>query len=83
MKSIRPEMIIPPLVLYVAFTLTASAQNFKNVAEFDGNNGGNPVGSLTQGADGNYYGATQYGGTYQCGVIPGCGQSSRFLRPAK
>ena len=33
------------------------------LVEFNGANGGYPCGALTQGADGNFYGTTQYGRT--------------------
>jgi uncharacterized repeat protein (TIGR03803 family) len=36
---------------------------------FDGASGSNPVGSLVQGIDGNFYGVTSNGGAYQQGAI--------------
>lgn len=37
--------------------------------EFDGTDGENPIGSLTLGTDGNFYGATTYGGDPGYGVL--------------
>ena len=36
---------------------------------FNGPDGGNPSAALVQGADGNFYGTTQYGGTYGEGTV--------------
>jgi uncharacterized repeat protein (TIGR03803 family) len=41
---------------------------------FSGNDGNSPIGSLTQGQDGNFYGTTAYGGNGDCGYMgSGCG----------
>ncbi len=36
---------------------------------FDGTHGGYPIGGIIQGADGNFHGTTQYGGTYGQGTV--------------
>jgi uncharacterized repeat protein (TIGR03803 family) len=41
----------------------SSSGIFSNLVSFDGTNGNVPQGALTLGFDGNYYGATAYGGT--------------------
>lgn len=61
-------------VINALMAVAAHSQTFKTVVEFNGVNGGNPVGPVVRGADGAYYGVTQYGGNYsQCPVILGCG----------
>jgi uncharacterized repeat protein (TIGR03803 family) len=50
----------------------SSAQvTFNTLVNFDGPNGYFPSSVLTQGADGNFYGTTQWGGTNNCEL--GCG----------
>jgi uncharacterized repeat protein (TIGR03803 family) len=41
---------------------------------FSGADGANPIAALTQGSDGNFYGATSLGGTYFAGPPPGAFQ---------
>ena len=56
------------LVLWAA--TAAWAQTFTTLANFDGANGYGPYYmSLIQGADGNYYGTTAFGGVYENGNI--------------
>lgn len=52
------------LFLFLVFALLAnsSAQIFKKLAKFDGNDGKNPQFGVVQGPDGNFYGTTWYGG---------------------
>jgi len=50
---------------YAQVTLTT-------LVNFDGTNGNTPQGALTQGADGDFYGTTSYGGESFC-QPPGCG----------
>lgn len=64
------------IVACAATAITAPAQTFRTLVEFDGTNGAFPYYmSLTQGTDGNLYGATEQGGAdnncdwyYKCGI---------------
>jgi len=49
-------------LLCAATPIASPAQNFSTLPAFRGTNGANPTVSLTQGADGNYYGLTVYDG---------------------
>jgi uncharacterized repeat protein (TIGR03803 family) len=51
------------LLIFFAMASVTPAQTFKTIASFNETNGANPVGSLVQGADGNFYGTTAGGGT--------------------
>ena len=42
---------------------------FTTLASFDGTNGASPEAGLVQGADGNFYGTTTYGGTNGYGTV--------------
>jgi len=61
--------------LFCALTgIAASAQTFTMLADFNGSNGSSPRGALTQGTDGNLYGAAIDGGsTGICYEASGCG----------
>jgi uncharacterized repeat protein (TIGR03803 family) len=62
------------LILFSFAIATASAQTFTRLANFDGANGSTPRGTLTQGLDGNLYGAAVDGGsTGICQGASGCG----------
>jgi len=50
------------LLFCVAATIPMPAQSFTNLVTFNNTNGGNPLGSLIQGVDGNLYGTTAGGG---------------------
>jgi uncharacterized repeat protein (TIGR03803 family) len=50
-------------------TIGSSAQTFTSIHSFDGNDGALPNGGVVQGMDGNFYGMTALGGTYQAGTI--------------
>src|SRR5579872_559630 len=70
-------------ITYVAFffvaLISAPAQTFMTIWNFDGTNGSGPA-SLTQGIDGNYYGTTITGGSgVGCSLgVPGCGTAFRI-----
>lgn len=55
----------------VATTIVSPAQSFTNLFSFDGTDGQYPVGVPAQGIDGNFYGATQAGGTNKGGGAGG------------
>jgi uncharacterized repeat protein (TIGR03803 family) len=50
------------LALIIATATASPAQTFTTLAIFDGTNGEEPVGSLVQGLNGNFYGTTYVGG---------------------
>jgi len=58
--------------IVAAFCLVAAAspaQTFTVLTEFDGTNGGNSTGALTQGSNGNFYGAAAAGGADGLGTV--------------
>jgi len=57
------------LVICAATTITLHAQGLFTVHNFDGTDGSEPAQGLVQGADGNLYGATQYGGANNYGTV--------------
>src|SRR5208282_3654441 len=57
-----PKVFWIPLVLIIATAIASPAQTFTTLASFDGTNGEEPVGSLVQGLNGNFYGTTYVGG---------------------
>ena len=62
------------LILFSLAIATASAQTFTKLDDFNGANGSTPLGALTQGLDGNLYGAAHQGGSVgRCFGAPGCG----------
>lgn len=73
MKLNRVLMIATILVLNIAMTISVHAQTFRTLVNFTNDAGFKPVGSLTRGQDGNYYGVTEDGGTPQCNVLIECG----------
>jgi uncharacterized repeat protein (TIGR03803 family) len=56
-------MGIAVLLLWPVTGIVSSAQTFVTLFTFDGTDGSLPVGILTQGIDGNFYGVTEDGGT--------------------
>ena len=57
------------LVFCAATAIGLPAQTFKTLVNFDGSNGGNPIGTLVQGPDGSLYGTTYVGGAYDYGTV--------------
>jgi uncharacterized repeat protein (TIGR03803 family) len=49
--------------------LGSRAQTFTTLLNFDNTNGAYPVAGLAQGLDGNFYGTTNMGGTYDAGTV--------------
>ena len=58
---------------YGSVTTTEAALTIFNgsgsIFDFDGPGGGYPSGGVVQASDGNFYGTTQYGGTYGNGIV--------------
>jgi uncharacterized repeat protein (TIGR03803 family) len=53
------------VTFWVLGGVAAFAQTFTSIASFEGTNGANPsYGSLVQGANGNFYGTTEFGGAH-------------------
>jgi uncharacterized repeat protein (TIGR03803 family) len=74
------RIILLTLVFGLAVAITAPAQTFQTLAEFQATDGAVPLTGLILGSDGNFYGTTADGGTpgpscvYQGkGWTPGCG----------
>jgi len=69
-----PAMFCIVCLFCVAAAIAAPAQSvyFTTLASFNGTNGADPEAPVIQGADGNLYGTTDYGGAHYCGVTP-CG----------
>ncbi len=66
----RISLILSVCVL----TATVSAgQILSTLASFGGSNGEEPLASLVQGTDGNFYGTTEIGGNISCNSPNGCG----------
>jgi uncharacterized repeat protein (TIGR03803 family) len=62
------------LLFCTAAAITAQAQTFTTLVNFDGSNGTTPDAPLVQGGDGNLYGTTAAGGTNNGGsCAAGCG----------
>jgi uncharacterized repeat protein (TIGR03803 family) len=57
------------LALVPSSTITSPAQTFIPLVSFDKSNGANPLGNLTQGFDGSYYGTTNKGGANNSGTV--------------
>ena len=55
--------------LIVALTFSSDAQVLQTIYSFTNPNGASPLGALTRGADGNFYGVTSAGGSNLHGTI--------------
>ena len=70
MRTLRVSNLAVLLCLCGLFTISAGAQTFTPLASFNSTNGRNPgLGTLIQGTDGNFYGTTNNGGTYDFGAV--------------
>jgi uncharacterized repeat protein (TIGR03803 family) len=56
-------------LLCLAITVASRAQTFTSLVSFNQSYGQNPVGSLVQGFDGNFYGTTEVGGKNLAGEV--------------
>jgi uncharacterized repeat protein (TIGR03803 family) len=63
MKLVRlSPLVLASLALTLSLAVRARAQTLTYLADFDGTNGYQPFGSVTQATDGNFYGTTAFGG---------------------
>ncbi len=64
-----PRRLLLGALLCLSFDVVARAQIFQTLVSFDGPNGATPAAPLIQGADGDLYGTTHFGGTYNAGTV--------------
>jgi uncharacterized repeat protein (TIGR03803 family) len=57
------------LLLFLCASIASSAQTFKTLVTFNGNNGKLPQGPLVQATNGDFYGTTNQGGAYGYGSV--------------
>src|SRR5215467_9815788 len=68
----RPDLItiFAPILLVLGITTSSTAQTFRTLLNFDGADGAMPINvTLVQGANGDLYGTTDYGGAFGFGTI--------------
>jgi uncharacterized repeat protein (TIGR03803 family) len=72
------------LAIWLATAIASPAQTFKLLTRFNGTDGNDPSGWLTQATDGNLYGITVFGGANSaCGNGLGCGTVFRITPAGK
>src|SRR5215467_6955121 len=64
-----PQFLLSMLVVAVILSVSAGAQTFTTLYNFDGDDGYTVVGALVQGLDGNFYGTTHEGGISRRGTL--------------
>lgn len=75
LKDLRKGISLAFLICTVT-VINSSGQTFRTLLNFDSTNGAEPLSSLVQGANGYFYGTTEFGGVGPCGGGPnvsGCG----------
>jgi uncharacterized repeat protein (TIGR03803 family) len=68
MKFTRLSLVLAALAVTFGAALS-QAQTYTDLANFNGENGDGPFGSVTQATDGNFYGTTNIGGAYREGEV--------------
>lgn len=62
------------ILFWASVVMSAQAQTFSTLFDFNQTDGASPVGALVQGIDGNLYGVTSKGGSpHSCQGVSGCG----------
>jgi uncharacterized repeat protein (TIGR03803 family) len=62
-------VMVAAILMTLAVAITAPAQTFRVLVDFNQEDGANTRSSLVQGGDGNLYGTTLYGGTNSSGTV--------------
>ena len=69
MTNLSAPRVILACIFSMMFAAFVSAQTFTTLANFNGSNGAQPSGPLTQGGDGSFYGTASSGGTKNLGAL--------------